>query len=337
MIRLTMRSSTSIAAPFTACIVRPVAGGVERAAGISRKRLILLAATRAVRRLPDTVRLEDGRWRRRQPVLHPTQWGRRWRREATTEGGRRLEDAAATVERRWWRRRRRRVPRRAPDRGGGRRGMDPGYVVLRCAWTPFRDDEAEGRRDSGGGQGPAGCRWARGWREAWPCRASSGRRCARRSLRASPRPSCRTVHRPGSGQRGPPLRLAALGTSPPLRGVGGRAAALVAVCPPPHEVGAEVASRSDDGGGADAGGRGDDRDDGHDRDDDGDGLSLVVHRIAGTGGEAWIPDTCRLAPLDAAFRDDEAEGRRDGEGGGGAMAKAGGRRGGGGPVGRRAG
>ena len=40
--------------------------------------------------------------------------------------------------------RRRHVPRRAPERGHGRRGMDPGYVVLRCARTSFRDDETEG-------------------------------------------------------------------------------------------------------------------------------------------------------------------------------------------------
>jgi hypothetical protein len=43
--------------------------------------------------------------------------------------------------------------------------------------------------------------------------------------------------RPGPGQRGPPLRLAALGTSPPLRGVGGWAAVLAAGYPPPHAVG----------------------------------------------------------------------------------------------------
>ncbi len=67
--------------------------------------------------------------------LHPT-WGRRWRAKRQRRGV--VQDvalAAATG---------RRGPRRGPDRGDGRRGMDPGYVVLRCAWTSFRDDEAEG-------------------------------------------------------------------------------------------------------------------------------------------------------------------------------------------------
>jgi hypothetical protein len=35
---------------------------------------------------------------------------------------------------------------------------------------------------------------------------------------------------------------------------------------------------------------------------------LVLQRIAGMDGEAWIPDTCRIASLDVAFRDDEGEG-----------------------------
>ncbi len=108
------------------------------------------------------------------------------------------------------------------------RGMDPGYGVLRCAWTPFRHDE-------GGGDGATG-------RILGP----SMRGSVMDGLATSVVP---TVRRPGLVRRGPPLRLASLGTSPLLRGVGGWAAALGAGCPPPHAVGAEVASRSDDGGG----------------------------------------------------------------------------------------
>ncbi len=89
----------------------------------------------------------------------------------------------------------------------------------------------------------------------------------------------------------------------PMRGVGGWASALAAGYPPPHEVGAEVASRSDDGGGAV-------EDEGRRRSGAGGGAGLVVDRIAGMGGEAWIPDTSSFAAL----------GRRSG------MTKAGARR-----------
>jgi hypothetical protein len=44
---------------------------------------------------------------------------------------------------------RQRHPSCAGSRRDGR-GMDPGDGVLRCAWTPFRDDEGEGRRRPGG-------------------------------------------------------------------------------------------------------------------------------------------------------------------------------------------
>jgi hypothetical protein len=105
--------------------------------------------------------------------------------------------------------------------------MGPGHAVLRSARAPFRDDER------GGGRGLIF--------------GPLMRRKVAAGLATAVVPN---VDRPGRARRGPPLRLASLGTSPPLRGVGGWAAVLAAGYPPPHEVGAEVASRSDDGGGA---------------------------------------------------------------------------------------
>jgi hypothetical protein len=84
--------------------------------------------------------------------------------------------------------------------------------------------------------------------------------------------------------------------------------ARLATRPPPHAVGGGGGVAKRRRRGDDAGGYGQDRDDGHDRGaaPAGNGACLVVHRIAGRGGEAWVPDTHRRAPLVGAFPDDAA-------------------------------
>jgi hypothetical protein len=62
-----------------------------------------------------------------------------------------------------------RIARRERRERRERRGMDPGYVVLRCARTPFRDDEGGGRRGCGR------CDAGRGRRPQPGCVISSGR------------------------------------------------------------------------------------------------------------------------------------------------------------------
>ena len=147
------------------------------------------------------------------------------------------------------------MPRQSSDTGRRRHGGGgTGLVVDRIAgmdaeaWIPDTPSFATlGRRS---GMTKVGVARQRRWsrppasdpREGVDLPGRAGRAGLPRAV-DPPRPSCRT------GPAGSPLRLAALGTSPPLRGVGGWASALAAGCPPPHEVGAEVASRSDDGGG----------------------------------------------------------------------------------------
>ncbi len=133
---------------------------------------------------PHFVGLEDGRRRLGRAVLHPTQWGRRWRRAATTEGGRRM-----------W---------RSQRRPGG-----TGLVVGRIAgtdgeaWIPDTSSFAAlGRRSGMTKVGGAG-------RILWP----SMRGSVMDGLATSVVP---TVRRPGLVRRGPPLRLASLGTSVPF-------------------------------------------------------------------------------------------------------------------------
>ncbi|MDN2583426.1 hypothetical protein [Aquibium sp. ELW1220] len=100
-----------------------------------------------------------------------------------------------------------------------------------------------------------------------------------------------------------PLRLAALGTSPHFVGLEDGRRRHRFILHPTQWGGGGVAKRRRRGG--DAGGYGDDR---GAAPTGGDAGWLVLYRIAGMDGEAWIPDTRRLASLDVAFRDDEGEG-----------------------------